>query len=120
MPGLHMQDQPVTETVETDEAAAEGSDEEAPVPAPAPALGPQEVQAELYVKDAGMMLVSTVAPDFTWQSGNADIAIKCAAVVLRHASATALQAACIRLTYITLLLHLHVISRPEHNCSHCP
>ncbi|KAL3160063.1 hypothetical protein ABBQ38_009778 [Trebouxia sp. C0009 RCD-2024] len=69
-------DQPVTETVETDEAAAEGSDEEAPVPAPAPALGPQEVQAELYVKDAGMMLVSTVAPDFTWQSGNADIAIK--------------------------------------------
>jgi len=34
------------------------------------------VEAALHVKDAGMMLVSTVAPDFTWQSGNADIAIR--------------------------------------------
>ena len=65
------------EIAEPDEAAVEGSDEDAPVPAPAPTLGPQEVEAELYVKDAGMMLVSTVAPDFTWQSGNADIAIRC-------------------------------------------
>jgi hypothetical protein len=38
--------------------------------------GSQEVEAALHVKDAGMMLVSTVAPDFTWQSGNADIAIR--------------------------------------------
>ena len=77
-----MQDQPVLEIAELDEGAAEGSDEDAPVPAPAPALGPLEVEAELYVKDAGMMLVTTVAPDFTWQSGNADIAIKCAAFLL--------------------------------------
>lgn len=64
------------EIVEPDEAAGEGSDEDALVPAPAAALGPQDIEAELYVKDAGMMLVSTVAPDFTWQSGNADIAIR--------------------------------------------
>lgn len=42
----------------------------------APALGPQHVEAALHVKDAGMMLVSTVAPDFTWQSGNANISIR--------------------------------------------
>ena len=45
-------------------------------PEPAPGLGPQDVEAALHVKDAGMMLVTTVAPDFTWQSGNADIAIR--------------------------------------------
>ncbi|KAL0030394.1 hypothetical protein WJX79_000988 [Trebouxia sp. C0005] len=55
---------------ETGDAAPEGSQETAP------ALGPQDVEAALHVKDAGMMLVSTVAPDFTWQSGNADIAIR--------------------------------------------
>ncbi|KAL0047976.1 hypothetical protein WJX82_004829 [Trebouxia sp. C0006] len=59
---------------ETGDAAPEGSQETAP--APAPALGPQDVEAALHVKDAGMMLVSTVAPDFTWQSGNADIALR--------------------------------------------
>ena len=69
------------EIVELDEAAAEGSDEDALVPSPAPALGPQHVEAEVYVKDAGMMLVTTVAPDFTWQSGNADIAIRCAFLI---------------------------------------
>ena len=57
---------------ETGDAAPEGSQETAP----APALGDQDVEAALHVKDAGMMLVSTVAPDFTWQSGNADIAIR--------------------------------------------
>ena len=62
---------------ETGDAAPEGSQETAP--APAPALGPQDVEAALHVKDAGMMLVSTVAPDFTWQSGNADIALRWAA-----------------------------------------
>jgi len=51
---------------ETGDAAPEGSQETAPAPA-------------LHVKDAGMMLVSTVAPDFTWQSGNADIALRWAA-----------------------------------------
>ena len=70
------------EFVELDEAMGEGSDEDALVPAPAPPLGLQDVEAELYVKDAGMMLVSTVAPDFTWQSGNADIAIRCSHVAL--------------------------------------
>ena len=70
-----------------DAAAPEGSQETAPAPAPAPALGPQDVEAALHVKDAGMMLVSTVAPDFTWQSGNADIAIRWAAdMVLRQTS----------------------------------
>lgn len=74
--GPHVQEDPLLETVELDETAAEGSDDDTPVPAPPATLGSQEVEAELYVKDAGMMLVSTVAPDFTWQSGNADIAIK--------------------------------------------
>ena len=78
MLGHYMQEDSIMEIVEVDEAAGQGSDEDALVPAPAPALGPQDVEAELYVKDAGMMLVSTVAPDFTWQSGNADIAIRCA------------------------------------------
>ena len=76
-----MQEDPVVEMVVLDEALGEGSNEDALVPAPAPALGPQDVEAELYVKDAGMMLVSTVAPDFTWQSGNADIAIRCACFI---------------------------------------
>lgn len=55
-----------------------GEEEDKPegVEEAAPALGPQDVEAQLHVKDAGMMLVSTVAPDFTWQSGNADIAIR--------------------------------------------
>ena len=64
----------VSSSTDQDEALAEaeGSDEEAA----APALGPQDVEAELHVKDAGMMLISTLAPDFTWQSGNADVAIR--------------------------------------------
>ena len=41
-----------------------------------PALGPDDVEAELLVKDAGMMLIRTVAPDFSWQSGSADIAVR--------------------------------------------
>lgn len=100
-----MQDQPVLEIVELDEAAAEGSEEDALVPAPAPALGPQEVEAELYVKDAGMMLVSTVAPDFTWQSGNADIAMKCVGFVLLHALVIASQAALLCMRCGRLALH---------------
>lgn len=46
------------------------------------ALGPDDIEAELHVKDAGMMLVSTVAPDIDWYSGNADVSmryVKCAA-----------------------------------------
>ena len=75
-----MQEGDIIESAEQEQAAAEDSGEDAPNFAPdlgpAPALGPQDVEAELHVKDAGMMLVSAVAPDFTWQSGNADIAIR--------------------------------------------
>lgn len=82
-----MQEEPVLEIVKLDEVVAEGSDEDALVPALAAALGPEEVEAELYVKDAGMMLISTVAPDFTWQSGNADIAIRSAHAPAIHKEA---------------------------------
>ena len=36
-------------------------------------LGPQDIGAVLHVKDSGMMLVSTVAPDLDWESGTADV-----------------------------------------------
>ena len=60
------------------EAAADatGDDEVADL-IPAQVLGPQEVEMHLHVKDAGMMLVSTVAPDIAWQSGSADISFRC-------------------------------------------
>ena len=69
------------EVLETAEAAAEavadttGDDETDLIPAQM--LGPQDVEMHLHVKDAGMMLASTVAPDVAWQSGNADISFRC-------------------------------------------
>ena len=58
------------EWAEEEKGAAEGLQDGAP------ALGPQDIEGQLHVKDAGMMIVSTIVPDFTWQSGNADIAVK--------------------------------------------
>lgn len=39
-------------------------------------LGPSDISFKLDVKDAGMMLVNTIAPDFGWDSGQADVSAR--------------------------------------------
>lgn len=39
-------------------------------------LGANDVQIDLDVKDEGMMLINTVAPDFEWHSGTAEVSAR--------------------------------------------
>lgn len=52
--------------------------DQAPRAEGAPGLAADELEVTMSLTDSGMALISTVAPDIQWQSGSANVDVRCA------------------------------------------